>query len=85
MIFNQFGISIKSLRSDNGRQYFNHNLISFFANMVILHQSSCVDTPEQNVVAEKKKRHLLEVTCCMVFQVQVPKILMGRRRYETTK
>ena len=33
----------------------------------ILHQSSCSDTPEQNGIAERKNKHLLEVARAMMF------------------
>ncbi|XP_057991842.1 retrovirus-related Pol polyprotein from transposon TNT 1-94 isoform X2 [Hevea brasiliensis] len=39
----------------------------------ILHQSSCVDTPSQNGVTERKNWHLLEVTRALLFQMKVPK------------
>jgi hypothetical protein len=39
----------------------------------ILHQSSYVDTPPQNGVAEHKNRHLLEVARALLFQMNVPK------------
>ncbi|KAL6313697.1 hypothetical protein AAG906_010115 [Vitis piasezkii] len=39
----------------------------------ILHQSSCVDTPSQNGVAERKNRHLLETARALLFQMKVPK------------
>ncbi|RVX21188.1 Retrovirus-related Pol polyprotein from transposon TNT 1-94 [Vitis vinifera] len=39
----------------------------------ILHQTSCVDTPSQNGVAERKNRHLLETAHALMFQMKVPK------------
>jgi len=33
----------------------------------IIYQSSCVDTPPQNGVAEHKNRHLLEVARALLF------------------
>lgn len=39
----------------------------------ILHESSCVYTPAQNGVAERKNRHLLEVARALLFQMTVPK------------
>src|SRR5436190_19823114 len=39
------------------------------------HQTTCPDTPEQNGVAERKNRHLLEVTRALMFQMNVPKFL----------
>ena len=38
----------------------------------ILHQSSCVDTPSQNGIAERKNRHLLEIARALLFQMKVP-------------
>ena len=39
----------------------------------LIHQTSCVDTPSQNGVAEKKKRHLLETVKDLLFQMHVAK------------
>ena len=43
----------------------------------IVHQSSCVDTPQQNGVAERKNRHLLEVARSIMFTTNVPKHFWG--------
>nr|CAN79281.1 hypothetical protein VITISV_034553 [Vitis vinifera] len=56
----QFNISIRVLRSDNAREYFSAPFTSFMSHHGILHQSSCVHTPQQNGVAECKNRHLVE-------------------------
>ena len=39
----------------------------------ILHLTSCVDTPSQNRVAERKNIHLLETARALLFQMNVPK------------
>ena len=73
----QFGTKIHALRSDNGKEYFNHNFVTYLQNEGIVYQSSCVDTPQQNGVAKKKNKHLLEVARSLLFQVSVPKTYWG--------
>ncbi|KAE8726748.1 hypothetical protein F3Y22_tig00006365pilonHSYRG00038 [Hibiscus syriacus] len=43
----------------------------------IVHLTSCVNTPQQNGVAERKNRHLLEVTRSLLFAANAPKYLWG--------
>ncbi|XP_065880880.1 retrovirus-related Pol polyprotein from transposon TNT 1-94 isoform X1 [Euphorbia lathyris] len=69
----QFNVSVHILRSDNAKEYFSGQFQSFMIQNGILHQSSCVDTPSQNGVAERKNRHLLETTRALLFQTRVPK------------
>jgi hypothetical protein len=38
-----------------------------------LHQTTCINTPEQNGISERKNRHILEVTRSLLFQTNVPK------------
>ena len=38
----------------------------------ILHQSTCIDTPQQNGIAERKNKHLLKVARSLLFQSGVP-------------
>ena len=51
MILNQFKVSIKVIRSDNGPKF---ALSSFYASKGILHQLSCVETPQQNAIVKRK-------------------------------
>ena len=50
----------------------------------IIHQTTCVDTPVQNDVAERKNRHLLEISRSLLFAMQVLKILWGEAVLTTT-
>ena len=70
-----FNTSVRTLRSDNAKEYFSESFQSYMLHNGILHQSSCVDTPSQNGVAERKNRHLLEVARALLFQMTVPKHL----------
>ena len=69
----QFNVSVKILRSDNTKEYMSESFQAYMTQHGILHQSSCVDTPAQNGVAEKKSRHLLETARALLIQMQFPK------------
>jgi transposase InsO family protein len=77
MVKNQFGVNIKRFRSDNARDYFNQVLTPYFQKEGIVHESSCVNTPQQNGIAERKNGHLLESTRAFMFQKNVPKSFWG--------
>ena len=51
-IHTQFHASIQNVRSDNAKEYMFEQFQSFMLQNGILHQTSCVDTPSQNGVAE---------------------------------
>jgi hypothetical protein len=50
----------------------------FFKKWGIIHESSCVNTPQQNGVAERKNGHLLACTRAFLFQNNVPKHFLGK-------
>ena len=49
----------------------------FISSHGILHQSSCAYTPEQNGVAERKNRYLVETTRTLLFHKKVPQLSWG--------
>ena len=61
LVETQFGISVKCIRSDNGMEFQDSTALHFYANKGIIHQKSCVNTPQQNGIVERKHKHLLEV------------------------
>ena len=72
-IHTQFHVYVQNLRSHNAKEYASEQFQSFMLQHGILHQTSCVDIPAQNGVAERKNRHLLETTRALLFQMHVPK------------
>lgn len=72
MALTQFGRKIKILRSDNGTEFTSSRAKQFYADNGILHQTSCVDTPQQNGRAERKHRHILNVARALKIQASLP-------------
>ena len=67
----QFETIIKIIRNDNETEFF---LTNFFVNKGILNQMSCVKTPQQNSIAERKHGHLLIIARALILQSHLPKI-----------
>ena len=47
-------------------------LSSFLSLKGILHQSTCLHTPQQNGIAERKNRHLVETAHSLMLNTNVP-------------
>ena len=73
----QFNTSIRILRSDNAKEYFSMSFSSFISSHGILHQSSCAYAPQQNGVAERKNRHLVETARTFLLHHKVPQCFWG--------
>ena len=71
-----FHVSVQTLRSDNTKEYLLEHFQSFMLQKRILHNTSCVDTPSQNGVVERKNKHLLQTSWALLFQMNVPKHLL---------
>ena len=69
MILNQFGITIKGVRSDNAKEL---SLIDFYLSKGVIHFHCCIKRPDElNSVVKRKHQHLLNVDCAFVFQSNV--------------
>jgi transposase InsO family protein len=60
LVEKQFSSSIKQLQSDGGGEYTSLHFQAFLTKHGILHRKSCPYTSQQNGLAEKKLRHILE-------------------------
>lgn len=64
MIENQLEKKVQKIRSDNGPKF---SLPKFYASKGIIHQKSCVSTPQQNARVERKHQHILNVARGLLF------------------
>lgn len=71
-IKNVFSTSVKTLRTGNGSKFLIHNFQSMLSELGIVHQSSCVYTPQQNGVVERKHRTILNIARSIRVQVAIP-------------
>jgi hypothetical protein len=69
MVQTQFKTKINCIRFDNGSEF---HLKDFFSTQGIIHQLSCVETPQQNAIVERKHQHLLNVARSLRFQSHLP-------------
>jgi hypothetical protein len=60
LVEKQFPSSIKQLQSDGGGEYTSLHFQSFLTKNGIVHKKSCPYTSQQNGLAERKLRHILE-------------------------
>ncbi|KAF3659003.1 Endoribonuclease Dicer -like protein 3b [Capsicum annuum] len=68
----QFGVCIRTFRGDNALEYVPSEFQEFMTHQGIVHQTSCPYTPQQNGIAERKNRHLLETARTLLIEFHVP-------------
>ncbi|GAU15708.1 hypothetical protein TSUD_307180 [Trifolium subterraneum] len=69
LVENQFESTVKIVRSDNGPEF---SLSSFYASKRIVHQTSCVYTPQQNGRVERKHQCILAIARALLIQSHLP-------------
>lgn len=63
--------SVKIIRSDNGLEFVNNQCNNLLFSLGIIHQTTCVHTPQQNDISEQKHIHLLEIARALRFQADM--------------
>jgi hypothetical protein len=66
LVENQFTSKIKQLQSDGGGEYNSLQFQSFLTKHGILHRKTCPRTSQQNGLAERKLRHILEIALTLL-------------------
>ncbi|KAI3735667.1 hypothetical protein L6452_15175 [Arctium lappa] len=65
-------LTVRSIRSDHGTEFKNSSLNNFFENKGISHNFSSVRTPQQNGVAERRNRTIIEAARSMLSDSHLP-------------
>lgn len=65
---NQTKKSIKTFRSDGGKEYVNQRMSDFLRKNGITHQTTVPHTPQQNGVSERVNRSIVEKARCLLFE-----------------
>ncbi|KAM1466210.1 hypothetical protein ACFX2I_031434 [Malus domestica] len=73
-VFNQFNTSIKCFQSDGGGEYMSKEFKGFLASKGISHMISCPYTPQQNGIAERRHRHVVETAITLMTEANLPQI-----------
>ncbi|MBW0561768.1 hypothetical protein O181_101483 [Austropuccinia psidii MF-1] len=68
----QTGVKIKTVVSDNGGEFINKDLLNLFEKSGIIHLATAPYTPQQNAVAERANRSLLEKIRVLLLDYQAP-------------
>nr|GEW47173.1 retrovirus-related Pol polyprotein from transposon TNT 1-94 [Tanacetum cinerariifolium] len=68
----QFDKHVKTVRSDNALEFVKAPCQSYLTEHGIVHQTSCVDRPQQNARVERKLRHILEIARALRFHSHLP-------------
>jgi len=68
---------ISAFQTDNGGEYTGHEFENYLKSEGILHRKTVPRNPEQNGVAERANRTLVEMARCLMIQSSVPMCLWG--------
>jgi hypothetical protein len=70
---NQFSCKIRQLQTDGGGEFNSSRFHTFLSNNGILHRKTCPHTSQQNGIAERKLRHILETGLTLLAHSGLPK------------
>ena len=79
LVENGSGRKVKTFRTDNGREYTSTEFETYLKKEGVRHELTVAKTPQQNGVAERMNRTLVEIVRSMLSDSKLPKrFCMGR-------
>ena len=67
----------KKMRQDNAKEFLSGQFKTYCLDAGILQEKTIPETPQQNGLAERCNRALLEMTGCLLFDSRLPKMIWG--------
>ncbi|GJV13718.1 retrovirus-related pol polyprotein from transposon TNT 1-94 [Tanacetum coccineum] len=77
MIQVRLNATVKNIRTDNGTEFVNQTLRSYYESVNISHETSIVGTPQQNGVVERQNHTLVEAARIMLIYAKAPLFLLA--------
>ena len=77
MVETQTDCKIKCIRSDNGGEYVNHRFNKYCSDRGIIHQTSVPYNPQQNGLAERMNRTIVEMSRSMMYYMEIDRSWWG--------
>ena len=77
MVEKEKGKLLKFLRSDNGGEYTTNEFKNYYFKKGIRHEKTVPSTPQQNGVAKRMNRTIVEKIRCMLRMANLPKSFWG--------
>jgi hypothetical protein len=74
MFERQYNIKINKIHSDNGTEYVNNRMKSYFQTNGMIHWTTTPYTAQQNGVAERYNRTIVEMAKAMLYHANLPNV-----------
>jgi transposase InsO family protein len=71
-MINLLSRKLKKLQTDGGGEYTSDTFKQYLSTDGILHRITCPHTPQQNGIAERKHRHVIEIGLALLAQSHLP-------------
>jgi hypothetical protein len=72
LVENLFTLKIKQFQRDGGGEYLTNTFTNFLSTHGILHRVTCPHTSQQNGIAKRKHRHIIETALTLLAQSHLP-------------
>jgi transposase InsO family protein len=72
LVENYFNLKMKQLQTDGGGEYILNKFLSFLSTDGILHRLTYPHTSQQNGIAERKHRHVIETALSLLDHSHIP-------------